>query len=123
MSRFLEEEAEELSRLHQEHAAEAKLKREQQMEREKMVRSMCWQTLCCRLCCILDRSCTQSNAEVEVGLQPETEAETEAKATRCVPAASSAACTDASLDMSQRPTWLAFLSLCSCSQLMMYMGW
>ncbi|KAL3163087.1 hypothetical protein ABBQ32_009505 [Trebouxia sp. C0010 RCD-2024] len=36
--RFLEEEAEELSRLHQEHAAEAKLKREQQLEREKLVK-------------------------------------------------------------------------------------
>ena len=35
--RFLEEEAEELRRLNEEHAAEAKLKREQQLEREKMV--------------------------------------------------------------------------------------
>lgn len=50
--RFLEEEAEELSRLHQEHAAEAKLKREQQLEREKLVRSML-ETPCCSSSCIL----------------------------------------------------------------------
>ena len=37
MRRFLEEEAEELGRLHEQHAAEAKLKREQQLERERMV--------------------------------------------------------------------------------------
>ena len=37
LCRFLEEEAEELSRLHREHAAEAKAKREQQVERERMV--------------------------------------------------------------------------------------
>ncbi len=35
--RFLEEEAEELRRLNEEHAAEAELKREQQIEREKAV--------------------------------------------------------------------------------------
>ena len=35
--RFLEEEAEEVSRLHKEHAAEAKAKRQQQLERERMV--------------------------------------------------------------------------------------
>ena len=37
LCRFLEEEAEEMSRLHREHAAEAKAKREQQIERERMV--------------------------------------------------------------------------------------
>lgn len=35
--RLLEEEGEELSRLHKEHAAEAKAKRQQQLERERMV--------------------------------------------------------------------------------------
>ena len=35
--RFLEEEAEELARLNEEHAAEARLKREHQLEREKAV--------------------------------------------------------------------------------------
>lgn len=37
--RFLEEEAEELNRLHKEHAAGVKLKQELQIERERMVRA------------------------------------------------------------------------------------